>query len=849
MIQSASILPITERLSWGRAVPPGDTLTPVSASGPVDVVAYRNRDQELAYRDLIVASLIAKVAVGIGDVWQFATARPQIPAAVAGELIYSGADAPAGASPAGPVTHVNNASIPLDAAYVDQQLYARDIVLYEALRRTAEVLEDVPLTALAPTLTASEAWSLADGVQRTLASVGFNLPLNVDLFRQPDTDLAGRDNQLAAFIARLQLAMADVFSRATRLYVRAPGREAEVYALVTATATERLWKAYPLLPTGRLQIRYDVATKTVVWLGEEPVAANPVPQALTVPVAGGNLSVVASVPARPDSEFYRQKAARLLTRPYADRVIFQTGSPQLYVVSGGLYQPDSILLTNPTTAGNAVFSLPLLVPPGCVRVGVHLVLSRYLTVLGFLNRTRVADGTAVTLTAAGTIYYDLPLPAGRLRMSLELTDKTAATPAFDVEVTAGSNLAFDGAFTFNQAPGTAVTTQEFELDVTTPGTVTIAIRWLGGAGQLTLNQLNLVTAADPDASTTYSVGVALGAYQPSPSLTLSGVPERPDVVWFDTLVPDTDPAPLLGFTWSGGGGLALYISGYDLRVFDPKAALPDAAGYEPHKATLAAAALDRARDAYAAALAAGFTDPRTPDDTYGYVWDATANNAWLTAMLTNGEPRLLNAFQAAGPGDVGRPALVPPGLIPAARGEVVVASLPVAQLAPSFVALQAWMLPFRPRVAGPDFWPMSEAACASLGASLTAISTTADFSWALELPVTGQTYISAMTAVSRIYGSPDGAEFVAYTIPNAGPGGGALAQTVDLVVGVVNAVLNVTYTITLDTLVEPVDESSPGTSDAIVVTFQATATTMEVAVPTITATSGYKVTVLSATLS
>lgn len=848
MIQSASILPITERMAWGRAVQPGAVMTPVSASSPVDVAAYRDRDQELAYRDLILASLISQVAIGIGDVWQFVAPRMQLPAAVSGDLLFSSLDAPGGASFPGAVNHVNYNSIPLDAAVTDQQLYARDVVLYESLRRAAGILSEIDFNALAPNMAPSEAWSLADGVKRVLASVGFNLPLDVNLFRDPDTDLTARDNQLAAFVARIQLAMADVFSRAGRLYVRAPGREAETYVLTTSTDSERIWSAWPLLPNGRLQVRYDCATKTVTWLGEEPAASNPVPQALTVPVAGGNLEVISTTPAKPDSEFFRQKASRLLTRPYADRVIFQTGSPQLYVTSGGLYQPDSILLTNPATAGNAVFSLPIIIPAGCVRVGVHVVPSRYITVLGFLNRTRQADGTAVTLTAAGILYYDLPLPAGRLRLSLEITDKTAATSAFDIEVTAAGNLAFDGAFTFNQTPGTAVTTQEFEVDVASAGTVTLGIRWFGGSGQFTLNQLNFTVQANPDSSIIYSTGIALGAPQASPAVTLCGVPERPDVIWFDTVVPVTTTSPLLGFTWSGGDGLALYVSGYDIRVFDPKVALPNAESYEPHKAALASAALNSACDAYAAALTAGLADPRTPDDTYGYIWDADANNAWLSAMMLNGEPRLLNAFQAASPGDIGRPALVPPGLIPAERGEVTIASLPKDQLAPKFVALQAWMLPFRPRVAGPDFWPMSEAGAASLGSSLSGITVNADFTWALSLPLVEQAYVSAMTAVSKVYGSPDGTEFVAYTIPNAGPAGGALAQTVDLVIGLTNTLLNATYTVTVNTTVEPVSGGSP-VNDSIVLTVQATGSTMSVVVPTITATSGYKVTVLSATLS
>ncbi len=140
MIQSASILPFTERITWGRAIQTGAILDPINANAQVDVVSYRRRDQELAYRDLIIAALVAQVSIGIGDVWQFTSPRMQLPAAVTNNLIYSTLDAPGGVRAPGTVDHVLNSSIPLDAGTTDQQLYARDLLLYEALRQTASIL-------------------------------------------------------------------------------------------------------------------------------------------------------------------------------------------------------------------------------------------------------------------------------------------------------------------------------------------------------------------------------------------------------------------------------------------------------------------------------------------------------------------------------------------------------------------------------------------------------------------------------------------------------------------------------------------------------------------------------------
>jgi len=167
---------------------------------------------------------------------------------------------------------------------------------------------------------------------------------------------------------------------------------------------------------------------------------------------------------------------------------------------------------------------------------------------------------------------------------LEITDLTAATPAFDLEITLDDDLVFDGAFTFNRAAGTSVLTQNFELNyapedslgnVLPAATAVIAVRWLGGAGQLTLNRLIFTTPAPASAPLSYSVQVQVGPNRPTTAIEMVGLAGRQDVVWFDTLVPTTLINPILGITFQGGQQAALFILGYDLRVFDVRSALPE----------------------------------------------------------------------------------------------------------------------------------------------------------------------------------------------------------------------------------------------------------------------------------
>lgn len=851
MIQSASILPLVEVMDWGRAVPPSTLLTPVNLPAGVDIASYRRRDQELAYRDLILGALLTQVVIQVGDVWQFQPLRPQLPATVVGDLAYSTTDAPTAPAAPGSVTLVVNSSVPKDAITTDQHLYARDLVLHDSLQQAASILTDTPISSLV-TLSPSDAWSLAEGLRTQLACAGFNLPLNPELFTKPDRDLAERDNQLATFISQLQGALANIFARATRLLVKPPGQEPETYVLTVDTDEVRTWSAFPLLPDGRLQVSYDKATQTVTWLGEQPVAANPAPQALAVPVAGGELTVLGSVPTAPDSEFYRQKAARLHTRSYTDRTVFQTSAPEFYLTSGGIYQPSSVLLPVP---GQLLFSLPIVIPSGCVRVGLLVQPSRFISILGFLNRDRSADGTAVTLSAPGSITYDIPLPRGRSLLQLEITDLTAATPAFDLEITLDDDLVFDGAFTFNRTAGTAVLTQSFELvyepedsngNDLTSATAVIVVRWLGGAGQFTLNRLLFTSPAPADEAISYSLQAQIGPNRPTTSVDLVGVAERQDVVWFDTLVPTTLINPVFGITYQGGQKAALYVHGYDLRVFDLQSALPDPAGYEPHKSALAFRALACLQQVWKTALLTSPTDPRTFVDDVA-TWDAPANARWIAMLVAAGETRLASAFVAAAPGDIGRPALVPDGLVLDADGVTVLAPLPLAQLAPTFRTLQAWMLEFNPRVAGPDFWPQNDAGCASSGA-LSSTTVTAAFDWALTLPSEGTGYITGLTSVSSLTGAPNGTSFTAYSITNTGPGGGVVQQIVTLTVLLANLNLGASYDLTL-TLNRQLTSGGTITPYTVVVSVTATATSMAVELPAIVAPDGYQVFVQSVILS
>jgi hypothetical protein len=842
MLLSAYILPLVPRVDWAKAVAPTDALRTVDAPAALDVSQYGQRDRELAYRDLIVAAAVAQVALRTTDIWDFRAPRPIMPFPAAGQLASNPADYPSVLGFPGRVDHVDNQSIPLDAASVDKQLYGRDLMLYQSLFRAAAALVDNPLPSnVGPDLGASDVWALAYGVNRQL-DVGYSLPLAPSLFKTQDQYLAWRDNVLAAYVAATVQNISNIYAIASRLLVQVAGvdaAEADVYVLQGDDGRFRTWAAQPLVP-GKLSLVYDRQEQTLSWTGENVSSApGPAPTATTFTAAfASTVTVLGDVPGYLDAEYYRQKSSRLNVRPWHDRVIAVGARPNDFVTGGSLYQVDSVLLP---VAGSATFAVPAVVPSGCVRVGLVVEPSREIDVSGFQNLEGAADGTAVTFVSAGTHSWQFSLPAGRLFFSLSYRDKTFQTLSFNVQCTANATTVFDGALVYNKAPGAPATSQLVELD-TVGGPVLFTVSWDGAGGQFTLDKISFFTQAPSGQQVEYTVQADLSGNSSYP-LTLAGVPGRVDAVILDICVDAELAGPTLTVTWSGGSQICLYIFAYDIRVFDTAEILPGASAYDPYKQTLVGLALESVQRSAAAAQTTPPTDYRTLDaDTGQYLWDAAANGRWLNAVAQV-ETRLALAFQRAGPGDVGRLALVPAGL-QLDQGVRVLATNPAST--PALRTLQAWMIDFGAVVAGPDFLPLPDGGCASQGtaplrADFSAVPSS--FGYFANEPT-----LVDLAATSHYPDAPDGTQPLAWTIANSGPAGGTLSQTVDFIVTAINLAIGQSYTVTVTVATTPLIGGSPVES-TVAFSFTAVAPTQQAAGPTLTAAVGYQVEIRRATIA
>ncbi len=844
-----SALPLSAYTSllWFNAQPPGTTLPVITSSADFATGPFAVRDANLAYRDLILAVTIAQVATSIGDVWGVSVPYPTVSGDPVGtmedmsvDLIGTNYGSP------GAVIHVDNQSVPINAVTADEGLYARDLIIYAWLYNVASQLSPDLLAPLPlPPTTLNEIWSVAAGAFGT-GTVSQGYPLNVALFKTPDQALADRDNTLAHYVANIRYNLDRIWTVANRLLVQTVSPDAnvaepEVYQLVSVTPTQRVWSLWPRLQGTAGQIVYNTALDTVTWQDEvvgPSTSGVPAAPAFTTP-DGGIVQLQYQVPDAPDAEFFRQKSARLVVRSWRDNLVFSTTTPENYITSGGLWQPTSVLITTP---GIIQFYVPSVVPAGPIRVGLLVKPSRILNIFGYQNTTGSANGTAVTLQAAGSVSWSFAAPAGGILVAFSITDLVNPTSSFQISVSYNATLIYSGAWSFGQVPGTAVLTPPVQLTATgAPSTLTVT--WLGNpGGQLTINEVQVTTVLPVNTPVDYDIGATIGTVG-SPITQFSGIPERLDCVWLDVFNPGQQIVPTLAVNWFGSAGIALYVYAFDIRWYQGTTKIQDAPLYEFHKRSLLEQAGDTVVQSWGQVVPL-LGEIRTTSSTYGFIWDNNANQRWLNA-ISIAQPRLFQAFQVAGPGDLGRPALVPDGLIPASDGTgTILANYATPLLTPCLRVCQPWMIDFGCLVAGPDFWPtITRAASQQTGANLVA----PNFSYTIINPLTGGPSISNLTSVSSVVGLPTGDSFMAYNLLNQGPGGGYTSQAITLTVWMINLQVGSTYTITVTYQVTTV----PGgvvTSATQTSTVIAASTIMSQALPTFTASLGTTAQVLSVTL-
>jgi len=377
-LESALVIALRDTIKWESAIvaPASGTLTPVAPSLPFDAVTYQERDRQLAYRDLILGAAVVEVSVQVGDVWNYSVLKPTLQGPAPFALPFVGTEAGTLSSQ---LRHVTNVSIPYDAArYADADLYGRDSLVYEILARACAntfINPSIPqIDTTGTVIPSTSIWSLGQGTPMQ-ADINTVLPLNRELFKNPDRNLADRDNQMAGYVARLAQALQNPFASALRLYVQIDAfgtvqREPDIYALTYDDGTHRVFQTEPALP-GANQIIYNTAASTLQWIRERVDEVH-VPQiyAMVIPGIefGQTIETLAEIPDRQDAQYWRGKAGQL------EPVGVQLSDTDAYLtttnndaVDGGYMQYGSVSLTVP---GAMTFTMSGSLPPGDYRVSV-----------------------------------------------------------------------------------------------------------------------------------------------------------------------------------------------------------------------------------------------------------------------------------------------------------------------------------------------------------------------------------------------------------------------------------------------------------------------------------------------
>jgi hypothetical protein len=411
-LESALVIALRDTIKWESSLVASSsgTLTPVDPDLPFDAKVYQNRDRWLAYRDLIVGAAVVEVSIQVGDVWNYSTVKPSLQGPVPFSLPFVGTEA---GTMSTQVRHVTNVSVPYDAArYADADLYGRDSIVYECLARACSALfvdPSIPQIDAAGTAIPNTAiWSLAEG-QPVRADINPVLPLNRDLFKLPDQNLADRDNQLAGYTAQLVQVLKNPFDHALRLYVQVEAygtiqREPDIYSLVS-DGTHRVFQTEPAVP-GSNRIIYDTNRQTLQWTRDRVDEVH-IPQlyAMVIPgiEVGQYVETLAEIPERKDAQYWRSKAGQLnpdgVRMTDTDVYLTTTNSD---ATSGGIMQYGSASFTVPD---KMTFTMGGSLTGGNYRVSVLSKPNNQVEIAGAQNNSKTGG-------IAGGATFDINVASG-----------------------------------------------------------------------------------------------------------------------------------------------------------------------------------------------------------------------------------------------------------------------------------------------------------------------------------------------------------------------------------------------------------------------------------------------------
>lgn len=481
-LESALVLALRETIKWESASE--GTLAPIDPDEALNPLDYQGRDRVLAFRDLLVGAAVVEASIQVSDVYNYETIRPGMQGMVAlSDFTFAGSLA---GNLDSQVRHVGQTSIPYDAArYADADLYGRDALLYEILARACkEAFESSPLTDIddAGTVIPNTAiWSLAEGTANR-SDINAALSLNRDLFKNPDMNLADRDNLIAAYVSRMVKILANPFEHAHRLYVQTTvsgkvEREPDIYALFSDDGTYRTFRTEPSMDRANT-IVYGILDHKLQWFREQSDEIH-VPQiyALEIPGidSGQVIQTVAAVPETKDAQFWRSKAALINAHGTVVQDEYLIDTTNTSVTSGGFDQIDCVSLNVP---GQVSFEFPAL-PVGPKMVNLLVKPNPIVEVPGQANLNDIID-------TQGGASFECNVASGDIRLLTYLVEGGDGVVYDSVTYLPGATFSGKtGVTTYSQAGAIESTVRQYAMSyklALPPGTWTLEFEYADKLG-------------------------------------------------------------------------------------------------------------------------------------------------------------------------------------------------------------------------------------------------------------------------------------------------------------------------------------------------------------------------------
>ena len=708
-LETALLVTLRDTFPWSSAVATADssgtysgTLTPINTVQPFNAAEYQRRDRELAWLDTRNAAAVVQVSLEVSSVWNADAVRPIMQGPQISHLNYVPQDY--GSTGFSKVVHVKNASVPVEAVVTDRDLSARDVLIYDVLYEACQNLfhpspletafQDKDGVAIAGSVNALTAWSYAQGTAAS-ADIATALPMNRDLFRDPDMNLADRDNQMAGYAATLCQVLKNPFTYANRLYVAVHGldsREVEVYTqmfpqfvvgqryfehdeiyyqdvcyqvkagvgsttdvpwtspaswAVTSSPRQRVWTCEPALPS-RNRFVYDIETSTLQWAREGGTEVH-IPQlfALSIPglFSGQTLETMAQVPERKDGQFWRSKASRVV--PYGGTYstlysYYDTASwkafgftPQLTGASLTVPSMGTVKFPDPTLS-----TTPTLIQPGWYRVYALVEPNSTVETPGAAN-TAALSGTlgGVTFDATKRVSWETGLPPSQWTVEFDYTNLSGSTNGFRIVADLSGVVVFDDTspFYFTDDDGNPLLNGQLKTSVPFPifpsgGKQVLTFRWTGGTGDLHIRNVRFKNAEFVTGRYKIS-GTMAGSVA---SVDVVGANRQPDVVYWDFYAHETTSSDMM-LKWDKDAEIPIRFLGFELAQYGTNNPTPNSQGFEPYRHDCLVRAWRSAQQSFVEALASGTEVPVFM--SAGSAWGTEASERWM-AFLETAEPRI-----------------------------------------------------------------------------------------------------------------------------------------------------------------------------------------------------------------